>query len=153
MPEANHNVPPSVLRAFDFPSRTRLVLGVGCVERVGDLAREMGANNVLLVTDAGIVAAGHAGRVQRYLEVAGLRVTMFDRGKENPTTKCVDDCVDVARGAGVDGLVGLVVMHGPDGRPCQTERQRNHQRHANQAATELAGHDYFAGVPNTSTST
>lgn len=107
MPDANHNVPPSVLRAFDFPSGTRLVSGVGCVERVGELAREMGANNVLLVTDAGIVAAGHAGRVQRYLEAAGLRVTIFDRAKENPTTRCVDDCVNVARVAGVDGLVGL----------------------------------------------
>ncbi|MCC6820743.1 MAG: iron-containing alcohol dehydrogenase, partial [Verrucomicrobia subdivision 3 bacterium] len=107
MPEANHNVPPSVLRAFDFPSRTRLVLGVGCVERVGDLAREMGANNILLVTDAGIVAAGHAGRVQEYLAAAGLRVTVFDRVRENPTTKCVDECVAAARAAGVDCLVGL----------------------------------------------
>ena len=107
MSDADNNVSPSVLRAFDFPSRTQLVSGVGSVERVGELAREMGANKVLLVTDAGIVAAGHAGRVQRNLEAAGLRVTLFDRAKENPTTKCVDDCVAVARAAGVDGLVGL----------------------------------------------
>ena len=67
------SVSPSVLRALDFPSRTQLVSGVGCVERVGQLARQMGANRILLVTDAGIVAAGHAGRVQRSLEAAGLR--------------------------------------------------------------------------------
>ncbi len=107
MSEADNNVSPSVLRAFDFPSRTQLVSGVNSVERVGELARELGANKILLVTDAGIVAAGHAGRVQRNLEAAGLRVTLFDRAKENPTTKCVDDCVAVARAAGVDGLVGL----------------------------------------------
>ena len=107
MLDADNNVSPSVLRAFDFPSRTQLVSGVDSVERVGQLAREMGANKVLLVTDAGIVAAGHAGRVQEYLEAAGLRVTLFDRAKENPTTKCVDDCVAVAQAAGVDGLVGL----------------------------------------------
>lgn len=107
MPDADNIVSPSVLRAFDFPSRTRLVSGVDSVERVGELAREIGAKNILLVTDAGIVAAGHAGRVQRNLEAAGLRVTVFDRAKENPTTKCVDDCVAVARAAGVDGLVGL----------------------------------------------
>ncbi len=107
MSDADNNVSPSDLRAFDFSSRTRLVAGVGSVERVGELAREIGAHKVLLVTDAGIVAAGHAGRVQRNLEAAGLRVTLFDRAKENPTTKCVDDCVAVARAAGVDGLVGL----------------------------------------------
>jgi alcohol dehydrogenase len=107
MSDADNNVSPSVLRAFDFPSRTQLVSGVGCVERVGQLARVMGANRVLLVTDAGIVAAGHAGRVQRNLEAAGVQVTLFDRAKENPTTKCVDDCVAVARAAGIDGLVGL----------------------------------------------
>jgi alcohol dehydrogenase len=107
MPDADNNVPPSSLRAFDFPSRTRLVSGVGSVERAGDLARELGAKSVLLVTDAGIVAAGHAAHVANYLAAAGLRVTVFDRAKENPTTKCVDDCVGVARAAGVDCLVGL----------------------------------------------
>ena len=107
MSDADNNVSPSVLRAFDFPSRTQLVLGVGSVERVGELVRGIGAERILLVTDAGIVAAGHAGRVQGNLEAAGLRVTVFDRARENPTTKCVDDCVAAARTAGVDCLVGL----------------------------------------------
>ena len=107
MSDAENNVSPSGLRAFAFPSPTQLVSGVGSTERVGELARAIGATNFLLVTDAGIVAAGHAGRIQRNLEAAGLRVTVFDRAKENPTTKCVDDCVAVARTAGVDGLVGL----------------------------------------------
>jgi alcohol dehydrogenase len=108
MSDADHiTMAPSSLRAFDFPGPTRLVSGVGSIERVGDLAKEIGVNNVLLVTDAGIVAAGHALHVQNYLEAAGLVVTVFDRAKENPTTKCVEDCVAVARAAGVDGLVGL----------------------------------------------
>ena len=107
MSDADNDVPPSVLRAFDFPSPTRLVSGVGSVERAGELAQTIGAKNILLVTDAGIVAAGHALRVQNHLGAAGLRVTVFDRARENPTTKCVDDCVAVARAAGVDCLVGL----------------------------------------------
>ncbi len=92
---------------IDFPSRTRLVFGAGSVARVGEFARETGAKKVLLVTDAGIVAAGHAGRVQSFLEAAGLRVTLFDKARENPTTKCVEDCVSVARAAEVDCIVGL----------------------------------------------
>jgi len=93
--------------SFDFQQRTRVVTGAGSVNRVGELACELGAKKILLVTDAGIVAAGHAGRVQKNLEAAGLRVTVFDKAKENPTTKCVDDCVAVARAAGIDTLIGL----------------------------------------------
>lgn len=37
----------------------------------------------------------------------GLRVSLFDRTKENPTTKCVDDCVAVAAAERIDLLVGL----------------------------------------------
>ena len=107
MRNLNHDVTPSVLRAFEFQSRTRVVQGAGCVERVGELARELGARHALFVTDAGIVAAGHAARVLKPLEEAGLRVTVFDRAKENPTTKCVDDCVAVAKAAGVDTIIGL----------------------------------------------
>jgi alcohol dehydrogenase len=92
---------------FDFQSRTRVVSGAGSVCRVGELARALGVKQVLLVTDAGIVAAGHAGRVQQALADAGLRVTLFDRARENPTTRCVNDCVAVAKSDGTDCLIGL----------------------------------------------
>lgn len=109
MPDADHDHddPPSAMRAFDFPSRTRVVFGAGSVARVGAFARELGGRHVLLVTDAGIVAAGHAGRLQAILAAAGLRVTLFDRAKENPTTKCVDDCVAMAKAAAIDTIIGL----------------------------------------------
>ncbi len=98
---------PSALRAFDFQSRTRIVFGAGRVDRVGELARELGGKSVLLVTDTGIVAAGHAARVKASLETARLRVTLFDRVRENPTTRCVDDCVAMAKAAKVNLIVGL----------------------------------------------
>src|ERR1700733_3279512 len=72
--------------AFDHQSRTRMVFGVNCVERVGELARLLGAKKILLVTDPGIVAAGHAGRVQHILADAKLRVTLYGKARENPTT-------------------------------------------------------------------
>jgi len=95
------------LPSFDFQSRTRVVAGAGSVERLGELARALGSRRILFVTDAGLEAAGHAGRAQRILEAAGLHVTLFDRAKENPTTACVDDCVAVAKTSGVDTIVGL----------------------------------------------
>jgi alcohol dehydrogenase len=107
MSNVNQNDGPSALRAFDFHPRTRIVFGTGSVDRVGELARELGGKSVLLVTDAGIVAAGHAARVKANLESARLRVMLFDRVRENPTTKCVEDCVAVAKLAGVNLIVGL----------------------------------------------
>lgn len=95
------------LPSFDVEGSPRLVVGSGASTRAGELAREIGAKKVLLVTDAGIVAAGHAGRIHKILEDAGLLVTVFDRAKENPTTRCVDDCLTVARMAQVDCILGL----------------------------------------------
>lgn len=107
MQNAANELTPERLRAFEFQSRTRVVRGVNAVEQLGVLAGELGATRILLVTDAGIVAASHAGRVQRNLEAAGLTVTLFDKAKENPTTKCVEDCVAVAKAAGIDAIIGL----------------------------------------------
>jgi len=105
MSSAGHVANPAAL--FDFVPRTRLVFGANTVERVGELAAELGGQRVLLVTDPGIVKAGHAAHVQESLAKAGLHVSLFDRAKENPTTKCVDECVAVASAEKIDLLVGL----------------------------------------------
>ncbi|HWF17791.1 MAG TPA: iron-containing alcohol dehydrogenase [Verrucomicrobiae bacterium] len=101
-PEAHPSIPP-----FDHQPRTRIVFGVNNVERAGELARETGAKNILLVTDPGIAAAGHAERVQKILETAGLKVILFAKAHENPTTRDVDECLAVAKAAASDTLVGL----------------------------------------------
>lgn len=93
--------------SVDFAARPRLVAGAGCLARLGELAREIGATRALLVTDQGIVAAGHAARVRQALEGAGLAVVVYDQVHENPTTADVDACLAVARAGNVDLIVGL----------------------------------------------
>lgn len=93
--------------AFDYQPRTRLVYGVGTVDRVGELAAELGGKRILLVTDGGIVKAGHAQRVLENLSKHADTVTLFDKVHENPTTKDVNDCLAVAREAKIDLIVGL----------------------------------------------
>jgi alcohol dehydrogenase len=92
---------------FDYQPRTRLMFGINAVEQVGELALEISAKRVLLVTDPGIVSAGHAGRVIGLLEQKGLQVVCFDKVEENPTTHCVERCVEVARLLSIDTIVGL----------------------------------------------
>ena len=101
-----HSDVPS-LAAFDHQPRTRIVFGPNSVDQAGELAGTLGARRVLVVTDAGLVTAGHAQRVERSLQAAGLGVVIYDRARENPTTRDVDQCVAVARQAGIDTFVGL----------------------------------------------
>jgi alcohol dehydrogenase len=96
-----------LLAAFDYQPRTRVVFGEGAVDRVGELAREIGGKRALLVTDKGIVAAGHPLRAAGFLEAAGLSVTIFDEVRENPSTLDVERCVESARKAGIDFIIGL----------------------------------------------
>jgi alcohol dehydrogenase len=91
---------------FDFQPRTRVIFGAGAVDRVGELARALGTN-ALLVTDPGIVAAGYVERARRFLDAAEVRVTIFDRVRENPTTRDVDECFEVARMVRPDFIIGL----------------------------------------------
>ncbi len=97
----------AIMTAFDYQPRTRLVFGEGCVAQLGALARALGGQRVLLVTDPGLVAAGHADRARDILLQAGLDVVLFDQVRENPTTGCVDRCLEIAREGRVDLLVGL----------------------------------------------
>lgn len=98
---------PNRLIGFDFPSRTRIVFGPGLIDQLGELAREQGGKRALLVTDQGIVRAGHADRGRQSLEKTGLNVTIFDQVEENPTTRDVDACLAVAKASNIDILIGL----------------------------------------------
>ena len=104
MSDSHETVPPGCV---DFQARTRLVFGPGMSARVGEFARALGGTRVLLVTDKGLVEAGHAAKAQRSLEGAGLKVALFKDAKENPTTACVAEALKVAQANSVDFIVGL----------------------------------------------
>ena len=100
-------MPDTTPLAFDHQPRTRIVFGPGVLGRLGSLARELGATCALIVTDRGIVAAGHARRATASLEEAGIRVLTDDGVRENPTTGDVDRCLAIARSAPIDLIVGI----------------------------------------------
>ena len=92
---------------LEFHSRTRLVYGAGALARLGALAQEIGGGRVLVVTDPGIIAAGHVDAALSSLRQAGLTATVFDSVEENPTTRHVQAGVEVAKAARAELLVGL----------------------------------------------
>ncbi|MHB1307218.1 MAG: iron-containing alcohol dehydrogenase [Limisphaerales bacterium] len=96
-----------VLAPFDHTPRTRMVFGEHSLLQLGPLAAGLGSRRALLVTDPGIVAAGHVERARESLTAAGLAVAVFDQVRENPTTLDVARCVAALTAQGADLLVGL----------------------------------------------
>jgi alcohol dehydrogenase len=93
--------------AFDWQPRTRIIFGAGTLARVGEVAAGLGGRRVLVVTDSGIAAAGHVERARTALRAAGLSVAVDDEVRENPTTADVARCLEIARDAEVDLIIGL----------------------------------------------
>ncbi|MGY8672852.1 MAG: iron-containing alcohol dehydrogenase [Verrucomicrobiia bacterium] len=98
---------PGPMSVFDHQPRTRLVFGNNTVERTGELCREYGAGKVLVVTDPGIAKAGHLDHALEALGKVGLPVVVYDQVRENPTTRDVASCLELARREQVDFIIGL----------------------------------------------
>ncbi len=92
---------------FDFQLRTRLVQGAGQIEALGALAGELGARRALTVTDAGVLAAGHAQRGLDSLAKAGIETGLFSDVVENPTTAHVESGLKVAKRLEPELLVAI----------------------------------------------
>lgn len=86
---------------------TPIKFGAGAVDDAGWEARRLGISRALLVTDPGVVAAGHAGRVGRSLEDAGIEVVVWDRCRVEPTLESLTEAAAFARRAQVDGFVSV----------------------------------------------
>jgi alcohol dehydrogenase len=95
------------MQPFDFQLRPRIVFGPGTIARLGRLAQELGATRALVVSDPGVVDAGHFGEGVKALEQAGIEVHAFHDFAENPTTTMVAAGLAVARRVQPDLLVGL----------------------------------------------
>jgi alcohol dehydrogenase len=98
---------PWPLREFDYHSPTRVVYGAKSLERLGELARELGATRVLLVTDPGLEQAGHPQRATASLRAANLDVFLFDGVEENPSSRHIEAGTALAQPLGIDLLVGV----------------------------------------------
>lgn len=92
---------------FDFQPRTRIVFGPGKLDALGELASELGGRRALVVSDPGVIAAGHTERGRKALERAGIVTYLFDEVHENPTTDDVEAGVKIAMRYDPEIIIGL----------------------------------------------
>ncbi|TWT97073.1 1,3-propanediol dehydrogenase [Botrimarina colliarenosi] len=113
---------------FDFNCPTRIVFGPGRVAELGALTAGLGVRRAMLVSDPGIIQAGHTGRCVELLGAAGIEALVFDGVQENPTTDNVERGVEVAKeyqpdvivavggGSSMDCSKGINFVHSCGGR-------------------------------------
>ncbi len=95
------------MQPFDIHNRTRFIFGEGAIARLGELAAGFRPRCVLVVSDRGIMDAGHDAAALRSLRDAGMNVASFHDFAENPTSAMVDAGVRRAAQVQPDLLVGL----------------------------------------------
>ena len=111
------------LKKFLFSSVSNVLYELGSSTKVGGIAREMGCSSVLVVTDPGVHKLGLTDGVVESASKAGLKVSVYDKVKEDPPESTVLDLVHFAKvrleagdrisddfycqSHGVDGVVGV----------------------------------------------
>lgn len=88
---------------LDYHLPTRIVFGVGTLERLGELCRPLG-RRALLVT---MPEVPHGQRAAEMLEGAGIEAIVFDEAEANPRASSADAAGGLARETGCEFVVGL----------------------------------------------
>src|SRR5437588_5370022 len=93
------------LRTYQSP--TRLVQRLGAIQELGNEASQLGMRRPLLVTDAGVKAAGLLEVALESLRRSDVEPVVFDKVRANPGVSLVDEGAAEYRAQGCDGLVAI----------------------------------------------
>jgi choline dehydrogenase len=93
------------LRTYQSP--TRLVQRLGAIKELGSEASLLGMRRPLLVTDAGVKAAGLLDTALEALRGSDVEPVVFDKVRANPGVELVDAGAAEYRSQGCDGLVAI----------------------------------------------
>ena len=92
---------------WTFNSAGQIVFGRNAVNQLGEIAQRLRARRVLIVTDTVLERAGTLERVCKPLAAAGIETAAFTGGEPEPSMRAALACLDTARSARPDALVGL----------------------------------------------
>jgi choline dehydrogenase len=90
-----------------YQSPTRLVQRLGAIQELGGEAGQLGMRRPLLVTDAGVKAAGLLDVALESLRRSDVEPVVFDKVRANPGVELVDAGAAEYRSQGCDGLVAI----------------------------------------------
>jgi len=92
---------------WSFSTAGEIIFGRNTVRQLGQIVRQIGGQRVLVVTDQHLVAAGLLDRVRESLEEVRVAFDVFNGGEPEPRVEAARACIEAARAAGPDTIVGL----------------------------------------------
>ena len=95
------------MEPFDFFTRTRAVFGDGALDRLGELARELGFRRTLIVSDRSLLSTGLVDRAKTLLDKSGVATCSFHDFEPNPDSAMVEAGRVYAASQDVDSIVAL----------------------------------------------
>ena len=113
------------LLKFEIPE---IIFGRGSLAQLGQCSRRLGGENVLLVTDPGIIAKGWIDEALGYFRQEGLKAVVYDNVVTNPRTfqveqgaleyirKGCDVVVAIGGGSPMDTAKGIAILASNKGR-------------------------------------
>ncbi|MGQ9631190.1 MAG: hydroxyacid-oxoacid transhydrogenase [bacterium] len=90
-----------------FCTAPEVIFGFGAVSKVGRVAKRLGAQRALVVTDANLVRLGHLDKVLSPLRDEGIEADVFDGGRSEPPAEVLESCAKFAREKNPDLIIGL----------------------------------------------
>jgi alcohol dehydrogenase len=93
--------------SFDTRPSPRILFGPGRLAELPECLATLGVTNTLIITDPGIVAAGHVARATAFLSTRGIRATVFEGSHVNPNEADIETCREFAKLVNPDVLIGL----------------------------------------------
>ena len=92
---------------FAHLRNTSIHFGVNESHQIAEHVKGFNSSKVLIVTDNGILEAGHLDPVVNSLNESEINYEIYTNVKENPSTDDVDECVDFAKNKSIDLIIGL----------------------------------------------
>ncbi len=92
---------------FKFLLPAKVVMGPDLRERTGEYLRELGMAHVLIVTDAGVKAAGLLNGVYASLNEWEIAFDEISDVKANPRSEDINQAAQLYRGKGIQGLLAI----------------------------------------------
>jgi 1,3-propanediol dehydrogenase len=92
------------LLKFEIPE---IIYGLGALSQIGQCARRLGGERILLVTDSGLIAAGWVDESIKYLQEEDLQYIICDNVVTNPRDFQVEEGVELYRRKNCDVIVAV----------------------------------------------
>jgi len=92
------------LLKFEIPE---IIYGLGALSQIGQCARRLGGERILLVTDPGLIAAGWVDESIKYLQEEDLQYVICDNVVTNPRDFQVEEGVELYRRKKCDVIVAV----------------------------------------------